>query len=73
MSRLVVLQAGLPGGLCLIADERREQGMPASSIYSAIYLAEPKVSSMGVRYDPVPMPADMRASLEAVGLFVPHA
>ena len=71
--RIVVLVKDAEPGLDLIAIDRREAGQPLPK--APIYLAKRRESGVyaGGVYEPVPMPAALRASLEAAGLFVPAA
>lgn len=70
MDRITVLipnPEGQPPGVSLIAVSY------SRDTRAAIYLARPTPSYQGTRWDPVPMPAELRYALTAAGLFVPAA
>lgn len=66
MTRVVILKENAHGDASLIASENRDR--PAT-----VYLAKKRRSGVypGGVWDPVPMPRELRAHLEAAGLFIP--
>lgn len=65
MTRVAILIPNAQGDASLIAVTERD------SESATIYLATKKASCLGTRWDPQPMPAAMRDSLKALGMFVP--